>query len=83
MPRKKKKVVVRKKDSHRYLTVATARKLLGRLRKDRNPKKYWRMSKADLIKEPRKFKYHFVKGKKGKAELRPTGTGMRRQRVYK
>ena len=81
-PKKKRKVVLRRKDKYKFVTVAKARCLLGKLRKDRNPKKYWRMRKADLIKEASKFKYKFVKGKNG-AELRPTGTGMRRQRVYK
>ena len=78
----KRKMVLRKKDKYKFLTVAKARQLLKDLRKDRNPRGYWRMKKADLIKEAGKFKYKFVKGKNG-AELRPTGTGMRRQRVYK
>jgi hypothetical protein len=83
MVEKKKLKKIKLKDTHKWLRVVDAKKLVSKLNKDKKITGYSKMKKAEVIKAVATKKYSYVKSKQGKPELRPTGTGMRRQKVYK
>ena len=79
----KKMKKIKLKDTLKWLRVKDAKKLISQLNKDKKITGYSKMRKSQVIAAVASKKYKYVQDKKGKPELRPTGTGMRRQKVYK